>query len=106
MLSVPRRRQVFQRPDESHNAFRRVEGAFEGVMKAIENFKKVGLEFQVNTTITKHNVKDLPQLLEKVIKLGAVAYHPFLLVPKGRGKERADQEIPPREYENTPKGVL
>jgi len=25
---------------ESHNAFRRVEGAFEGVMKAIENFKR------------------------------------------------------------------
>src|SRR3990170_1047435 len=57
---------------ESHNAFRRVEGAFEGVMKAIENFKKVGMEFQVNTTITKHNVKDLP-----------------------------DQEIPPAEYEST-----
>ena len=61
---------------ESHNAFRRVEGAFEGVMKAIENFKKVGMEFQVNTTITKHNVKDLPKLLEMVIGLGAVAYHP------------------------------
>jgi len=26
-------------------------------MKAIENFKKVGMEFQVNTTITKHNVE-------------------------------------------------
>ena len=72
---------------KSHNAFRRVEGAFEGVMKAIENFKKVGMEFQVNTTITKHNVKDLPKLLEMVIGLGAVAYHPFLLVPTGRGKE-------------------
>src|SRR5574341_185914 len=86
---------------EQHNNFRRVEGAFEGVMKAIENFKKVGMEFQVNTTITKHNVKDLPKLLEMVIKLGAVAYHPFLLVPTGRGKELVDQEIPPAEYEST-----
>ena len=86
---------------EQHNNFRRVEGAFESVMKAIENFKKVGMEFQVNTTITKHNVKDLPKLLEMVIKLGAVAYHPFLLVPTGRGKELVDQEIPPAEYEST-----
>ena len=84
-----------------HNAFRRVEGAFEGVMKAIENFKKVGMEFQVNTTITKHNVKDLPQLLEMVINLGAVAYHPFLFVRTGRGKELEDQEILPAEYEST-----
>jgi len=86
---------------EKHNAFRREKNAFEGVMKAIENFKKVGLEFQVNTTITKHNVADLPALLDMVIKLGAVAYHPFLLVPTGRGKELMDQEIPPEEYEKT-----
>ena len=86
---------------EQHNNFRRVEGAFESVMKAIENFKKVGMEFQVNTTITKHNVKDLPKLLEMVIGLGAVAYHPFLLVPTGRGKDLIDQEIPPAEYEST-----
>ena len=86
---------------EQHNNFRRVEGAFESVMKAIENFKKVGMEFQVNTTITKHNVKDLPKLLEMVIGLGAVAYHPFLLVPTGRGKELAEQELDPDDYERT-----
>lgn len=86
---------------EKHNAFRRVEGAFEGVMKAIENLKKVSMEFQVNTTITKHNVADLPALLDMVIRLGAVAYHPFLLVPTGRGKELADQEISPEDYEKT-----
>lgn len=86
---------------ESHDAFRRVEGAFASVMQAIENFKQVGMEFQINTTVTKHNVKDLPKLLEMVIELGAVAYHPFLLVPAGRGKDLADQEISPEEYEKT-----
>ncbi len=86
---------------ESHNAFRRVEGAFEGVMQAIENFRKAGVEFQINTTVTTHNVKDLPQLLDLVIKLGAVAYHPFLLVPTGRGKALADLEVSPADYEKT-----
>jgi heme b synthase len=86
---------------ESHDNFRRVPGAFASVMKAIENSKKAGLEFQVNTTITKHNLHELPQLLDFVIKLGAKAYHPFLLVPTGRGANLKDQEISPEDYEKT-----
>jgi MoaA/NifB/PqqE/SkfB family radical SAM enzyme len=30
-----------------------------------------------------------------------VAFHPFLLVPTGRGKELADQELSPQQYEET-----
>ena len=86
---------------ETHDAFRRVPGAFESVMQAIENSKKVGLEFQVNTTITQHNLHELPQILDLVIKLGAKAHHPFLLVPTGRGEALKDQEIPPEDYEKT-----
>ncbi|MFQ5737013.1 MAG: heme b synthase [Thermodesulfobacteriota bacterium] len=86
---------------ESHDNFRRVNGAFASVMEAIKNVNKVGLDFQVNTTITKHNLEELPQILDLVIKLGAKAHHPFLLVPTGRGAELKDQEIPPEEYEKT-----
>jgi heme b synthase len=86
---------------ESHDNFRRVPGAFASVMKAIENANKVGLEFQVNTTITKHNLDELPAILELVIGLGAKAHHPFLLVPTGRGAELKDQEISPEDYEKT-----
>lgn len=84
---------------ESHDAFRRVSGAFEGAMQVIEAARRNGLEFQVNTTITKQNLKELPQILELTVKLGAVAFNPFLLVPTGRGKELSDQEISPEEYE-------
>ena len=86
---------------ESHDNFRRVKGAFESVMKAIENCKKAGLEFQVNTTISKHNIRELPKILELVIKLGAKAHHPFLLVPTGRGAALKDLEISPEDYEKT-----
>jgi len=86
---------------ESHDNFRRVKGAFGSVMRAIENVKKVGLEFQVNTTITKHNLRELPKILELVISLGAKAHHPFLLVPTGRGADLKDQEISPEDYEKT-----
>jgi heme b synthase len=86
---------------KSHDDFRRVDGAFDSVMTAIENAKKVGMDFQVNTTITKHNLKELPEILELVIKLGAKAHHPFLLVPTGRGEDLKDQEISPEDYEKT-----
>jgi radical SAM protein with 4Fe4S-binding SPASM domain len=35
------------------------------------------------------------------IQLGAVAHHIFLLVPTGRGRELAHEEVAPEEYEQT-----
>ncbi len=87
--------------EQSHDDFRRVKGAFASVMTAIENCNKMGMEFQVNTTISKHNLHELEDILKLVIKLGAKAHHPFLLVPTGRGAELKDQEISPEDYEKT-----
>lgn len=85
----------------THDDFRRVDGAFEDVLKGIDAAKKAGIEFQVNTTVTQVNLPELPDILRLAIDLGAVAFHPFLLVPTGRGKELADQELTPEEYEET-----
>ena len=85
----------------SHDAFRGVQGAFEGALKGIANAKAAGIEFQINTTITKTNLDQIPKILELAEKLGAVAHHIFLLVPTGRGKYIVDQEIDAREYEKT-----
>lgn len=84
---------------ESHDAFRRVDGAFEGVMRGAEAARAAGLQFQINTTVTKMNVEELPAIFDLAVRLGAVSFHPFLLVPTGRGKELADYELPPEEYE-------
>ena len=54
---------------------------------------------QINSTITKLNVHHLPALLKLSEDLGAVSFHPFMLVPTGRGKELEEQELPPDEYE-------
>lgn len=85
----------------AHDAFRNVPGAFDAVIKATQLAKDAGLEFQINTTITKHNINELPKILELAMKLGAAAYHPFLLVPTGRAANMADQEISPDDYEKT-----
>ncbi|MFZ7126970.1 MAG: heme b synthase [Desulfobacterales bacterium] len=86
---------------ESHDSFRGVAGAFDGAIRGIEFAKSAGIEFQVNTTISKLNLDQIPKIQELAIRLGAVAHHIFLLVPTGRGKYLIDKEIDAEEYEST-----
>jgi heme b synthase len=85
----------------THDAFRNVPGAYDGAMRGIEAARKAGLPFQINSTITKLNLAEIPDILNLAVELGAAAHHIFLLVPTGRGKELEQQEIPPEEYERT-----
>lgn len=85
----------------SHDSFRGVDGAFDGAIRGVNLVKKAGIEFQINTTITKTNLDQIPKIQQLAIELGAVAHHIFLLVPTGRGKYIVDQEITSEEYEQT-----
>jgi len=86
---------------ESHDYFRQVKGAYNGILKGTEAAKSVGLDFQINTTVTKHNLLELDWIQEQAIALGAVAHHIFMLVPTGRGRSLTDQTISAEEYEQT-----
>ncbi|MFA5321484.1 MAG: heme b synthase [Smithella sp.] len=85
----------------SHDAFRQEKGAFVGAMNGIEALKDAGMEFQINTTITTANLKQIQDILELTKNIGAAAHHIFLLVPTGRGKDLAAQAITAAEYEET-----
>jgi len=86
---------------ESHDRFRGVDGAFEGALNGIRQARDSGIEVQINTTITKQNLKEIPKIQALAVELGAVAHHIFLLVPTGRGKYILNQEITATEYEET-----
>jgi heme b synthase len=89
-------------PDEAvHDRLRQVPGAFKQACVGIERAKKAGLEFQINSTITKRNIKLLPQIIKLAKDLGAKAHHIFLLVPTGRAKDMIDEELSAKEYEET-----
>ncbi|MDI6853859.1 MAG: heme b synthase [Deltaproteobacteria bacterium] len=90
----------------SHDDLRGVPGAYEGALRGIAAFKEAGLPFQINTTITKNNLSELPAVYELAISLGAAAHHVFVLVPTGRGAEIADQLVSPEEYEETLRWML
>lgn len=86
---------------ESHDTFRGVENAFENAIRGIKIAKAAGIEFQINTVITKTNLDEIPKILKLAEDLGAVAHHIFLLVPTGRGKYIVDSGIDAQEYEET-----
>lgn len=85
----------------SHDAFRGVPGAFDMSMRGIGHLKNAGVEFQINTTVTKDNLHGFRDIFTLCRDLGAAAWHIFLLVPTGRGAEIEDQIISAEEYEKT-----
>lgn len=84
---------------ELQDKFRGMPGAFDAAIKGIEHLRNAGVDVQINSTISKMNAPYIEQLLQMALDMGAAAFHPFMLVPTGRGKNLADQELPPAEYE-------
>jgi AdoMet-dependent heme synthase len=84
---------------ETHDNFRGVPGAFDAAIKGLAVARKHGLDFQINSTITSINISELEALNQLAVSLGAVGFHPFLLVPMGRGTALSDSALSPEEYE-------
>jgi len=83
----------------THDIFRGP-GAFDRALAGIGHLRAIGLPFQINTTVARHNVHQMAETLALAEEIGAVALHLFLLVPVGCGVEIADdQQITPEEYE-------
>ncbi len=85
----------------SHDRLRGVPGAFDRAVEGIGRARKAGLEFQINTTVTKRNISFILKIVQLAKDLGAKAHHIFLLVPTGRGKDMASEELTAQEYEDT-----
>lgn len=85
----------------THDFIRRMDGSFETALRAIDLLKEYGIEFQINTTVTEYNFRQLTEIFALVIQLGAVSFHPFFLVPVGRAKDMLEGQLSKYEYEET-----
>jgi len=86
---------------ETHDPFRALPGCFAQALEGIEHLRRQGMSVQINTTVARHNIDELPQILSLALSLGADALHIFLLVPVGCGVEIADEQmLSPRQYED------
>jgi AdoMet-dependent heme synthase len=72
---------------EIHDAFRKVAGSYQWTLDAVRWAHEVGLPVQINTTITRHNLQYLDDMISLMQKLDIVLWSVFFLVPTGRGSD-------------------
>src|SRR5204863_3781509 len=84
----------------THDAFRNLPGSHSLAIRGIRNLRDEGVSVQINSTVARHNVAELPAMLDLALQLGADALHLFMLVPVGCGLQIADSDmLPADEYE-------
>ena len=71
---------------EIHDAFRRVPGSYDWTLRAVRWAREIGLPAQINTTITRHNLGQLDDIIALLETLDIVLWSVFFLVPTGRGQ--------------------
>lgn len=84
----------------THDSFRGHDGAFDAAIRGIKCLQDVGISTQINTTVSRHNSHQLPEMVELAKSLKVDAFHLFLLVPVGCGLTIAeDQSVDALEAE-------
>lgn len=81
----------------AHDTFRGVPGSYDWTINGWKTAREMGLKLQVNTTVTRFNLDDLPDMFALVRSLGVMTWSVFFLVPTGRGLP--EDEISPEDYE-------
>ena len=84
--------------EELHDSIRGVKGSFRWSIDGAAAAVGLRLGLQINTTISRRNLQDLPALAEMVAALEARRWTLFPLVPTGRAL--ASQQISPQECEH------
>ena len=70
---------------EIHDSFRKVDGSFEWTIESIREARRNDIPVQINTTICKHNLKDVQAIADLLATLDICLWSVFFLVPTGRG---------------------
>ncbi|NOY87671.1 MAG: radical SAM protein [Deltaproteobacteria bacterium] len=84
---------------EIHDDFRHQTGAFEATLRAAEYLKKNDIEFLINSSFTRRNQDDIPNVYRLAGEIGAVAWYMFMVVPMGRGEELMAELISKEDYD-------
>lgn len=82
---------------EIHDNFRQVPGSWQRTMDILHRAQDVGLSVQVNTTVSRHNVDILHEMIPFIKEVNAVQWSVFFLVPTGRAQ--AQNMISAEEHE-------
>jgi AdoMet-dependent heme synthase len=72
---------------ETHDGFRRVKGSFDLTITGTRIAREIGLPVQINTTVTRHNLERLDDIIASLEQLDIALWSVFFLVPTGRGSD-------------------
>jgi radical SAM protein with 4Fe4S-binding SPASM domain len=81
-----------------HDEFRGVPGTFDRAMEALEEARRVGLETQLQTTVTRRNMHQLDRIAGLAAQVEARMWSVFFLVVTGRAA--AEDDLTAEEYED------
>ncbi|TET26702.1 MAG: radical SAM protein [Candidatus Bathyarchaeum sp.] len=84
---------------ETHESFRGVNGCFDKTLRGIRNSVEAGSNTCIATTATKHNLYEIPDIVELGKNLGAKRIIVFNFIPTGRGKTLVNLDLSPTQRE-------
>lgn len=71
---------------ETHDAMRGVAGSFRRSLEILQDAQAAGLDTQINTTLSPHNLDQIERMAELADQLGVSMWSIFFLVPVGRAR--------------------
>lgn len=78
---------------QAHDRMRNQPGSFERSLEGIRFIQEAGATVQINTTVSRSNLKMLPKMLDLARTLNVVAWHVFVFVPVGCGTQLPTEEL-------------
>jgi radical SAM protein len=81
----------------SHDDFRGIPGTFDRAMFALEEAQRIGLDTQLQTTVTRRNLARLPEIAEIARRVGTKMWSLFFLIVTGRAE--GGDDLSGEEYE-------
>lgn len=83
--------------EATHDGIRGVPGSMARTQEIVHIAQEIGLQVQINTTVSMRNVDELEAMADCLATRGIVLWSVFFLVPVGRGA--VEERIPAARYE-------
>jgi len=81
----------------THDSFRGINGAWEKAVQAIKNFVDAGIFVEVATTVTEHNLDEIPEMIDFIRDLGVNWFMLYNFIPTGKGSGIKNMDLSPHE---------
>lgn len=82
---------------ETHDEFRQVKGAWKKAVEAIDNFSQTQVNVGVATTVTKNNLKEIPEIIKFIQSKNINWLMLYNFIPTGNGDNIRNLDLSPEE---------